>query len=86
MNQPEKPIYVTQPFLPPLEEFLPYLEKIWESKWLTNAGPFHQELEKKLAEFLGVHHALLVNSGSSANLLAFMALTSSTLGSRPAIR
>lgn len=41
-----KPIYVTQPLLPPLEEFQPYLEQIWESKWLTNGGPFHQELGK----------------------------------------
>lgn len=36
-----KNIYVTQPYMPPLEEFVPYLEKIWESKWLTNGGPFH---------------------------------------------
>ena len=37
-----KPIYVTQPSLPPLEEFLPYLQQIWDSKILTNGGPFHQ--------------------------------------------
>ena len=41
-------IYVTQPHLPPLAEFLPYLEKIWDSKTLTNGGPFHQQLEKAL--------------------------------------
>ena len=45
-----KNIYVTQPSLPPLEEFIPYLEKIWDNKWLTNNGPFHQQLEKELAE------------------------------------
>ena len=39
------PIYVTQPYLPPLEEFIPYLEKIWANKILTNGGPFHQQLE-----------------------------------------
>ncbi len=40
------PIYVTQPYLPPLEEFIPYLEKIWANKILTNGGPFHQQLEQ----------------------------------------
>ena len=40
-----RPITVTQPYLPPLEEFQPYLEQIWQNKWLTNAGPFHQQLE-----------------------------------------
>lgn len=33
-------IYVTSPFLPPLEEFIPYLEQIWQNKTLTNGGPF----------------------------------------------
>jgi len=49
-----KPIYVTQPSLPPLEEFIPYLEKIWHNKILTNRGPFHQQLEMALCEYLGV--------------------------------
>ena len=40
-----KPITVTQPFLPPLEEFMPYLQQIWQNKWLTNNGPLHQQLE-----------------------------------------
>ncbi len=39
-------IPVTQPYMPPLEEFLPYLEQIWESKFLTNGGPFHQDFER----------------------------------------
>ena len=46
----DKPIYVTQPSLPALEEFIPYLEKIWESKILTNNGPMHKQLEKELAD------------------------------------
>ena len=74
MNQPEKPIYVTQPFLPPLEEFQPYLEKIWENKWLTNNGPFHQELEKKLADYLGVDHLALFANGTLALVTALQAL------------
>ena len=49
----DKPIFVTQPFLPPLNEFIEYIEKIWESKWLTNNGPFHQELEQALCKYLG---------------------------------
>jgi dTDP-4-amino-4,6-dideoxygalactose transaminase len=69
-----KNIYVTQPYLPPLEEFLPYLEQIWESKWLTNSGPFHQELEKKLAEYLGVEHLALFANGTLALVTALQAL------------
>jgi len=70
----KKPIYVTQPFLPPLEEFIPYLEKIWESKWLTNAGPFHQKLEQELAEYLGVKHLALFANGTLALVTALQAL------------
>jgi len=67
-------INVTQPFLPPLEEFIPYLEKIWKSKWLTNGGPFHQELESKLADFLGVPYIVLFNNGTNALLTAIQAM------------
>ena len=49
--------------------------------WLTS-GRYTEEFEKKLAEYLGIRHCSLVNSGSSANLLAFMALTSPLLGDR----
>lgn len=66
--------YVTQPHMPPLEEFLPYLEKIWSNRWLTNAGPFHQELETALAGFLGVGHVSLVANGTSALMIALQAL------------
>ena len=70
----KKPIYVTQPFLPPLAEFQPYLEEIWESKWLTNGGPFHQKLEKELAEYLGVDHLALFANGTLALVTALQAL------------
>lgn len=53
--------------------------------WLTY-GRFSKEFESGLAEFVGVKHALLVNSGSSANLLAFAALTSAKLGERRILR
>lgn len=69
-----KNIYVTRPFLPPLEEFQPYLEKIWESKWLTNGGPFHQEFEEKLAVYLGVEHLALFANGTLALVTALQAL------------
>lgn len=69
-----RPIYVTQPHLPPLEEFLPYLEKIWDSKVLTNGGPFHQRLEKALCEYLGVDHIALFSNGTLALVTALQAL------------
>jgi len=69
-----KNIYVTQPYMPPLEEFIPYLEKIWESKWLTNSGPFHQELEKKLADYLGIEHIALFANGTLALVTALQSL------------
>ena len=68
------PIYVTQPNLPPLEEFIPYLEKIWENKVLTNGGPFHQELEKALCEYLGVSYISLFTNGTIALVTALQAL------------
>jgi len=67
-------IYVTQPFLPPLEEFIPYLEKIWENKWLTNNGPFHQQLEQALCDYLGVEHLALFTNGTIALVTALQAL------------
>ena len=67
-------IYVNQPFLPPLEEFQPYLDQIWESKWLTNGGPFHQELEKKLAEYLDVDYLALFANGTLALVTALQEL------------
>jgi len=74
MEKNNKPIYVTQPFLPPLEEFQPYLKQIWENKWLTNNGPFHQELEKKLADYFGVEHIALFANGTLALVTALQAL------------
>ncbi len=69
-----KNIYVTQPYLPPLEEFIPYLEQIWENKQLTNNGPFHQQLEKALCEYLGVEHISLFTNGTIALVTALQAL------------
>ena len=68
------PIYVTQPQMPPLEDFLPYLEEIWDRKILTNGGPFHQQLESALAEHLGVEHLALFANGTLALVTALQAL------------
>lgn len=67
-------IYVTQPFLPPMEEFIPYIEKIWSSHQLTNGGPFHEELERELAAYLGVGHLSLFTNGTIALVTALQAL------------
>lgn len=69
-----KPIYVTQPYLPPLEEFVPYLEQIWANKILTNGGPFHQQLERALCDYLGVQHLSLFTNGTIALVTALQAL------------
>ncbi len=69
-----KPIYVTQPYLPPLSEFIPYLEQIWDSKIVTNGGPFHQQLEQALCEYLGVKHIALFSNGTLALITALQAL------------
>ncbi|MFW6272214.1 MAG: DegT/DnrJ/EryC1/StrS family aminotransferase [bacterium] len=69
-----KNIYVTQPSLPDLKEFIPYLEEIWKSKRLTNNSQFHQQLEKEMAEFLGVKHVALFANGTLALLTALQVL------------
>ncbi len=74
MANTNKLIYVTQPALPPLEEFIPYLQEIWDNKILTNGGPFHQQLEKELCEFLGVEHLALFTNGTIALITALQAL------------
>jgi dTDP-4-amino-4,6-dideoxygalactose transaminase len=67
-------LYVTQPHLPPLAEFLPYLEDIWASKQLTNGGPFHRQLEDALCEYLGIEHLALFANGTLALVTALQAL------------
>jgi len=70
----QTPVYVTSPSLPPLDEFVPYLKKIWESKWLTNNGQFHQQLEAALAEYLGVKYLSLFTNGMIALQTGMQAL------------
>ena len=70
----KKPIYVTQPNLPSLESLYPYLEKIWESKVVTNGGPYHQELETKLEQYLSVPAISLFCNGTIGLITALQAL------------
>ena len=73
-SQKISPIYVTQPSLPPLKEFIPYLEQIWDSKWLTNNGPFHRQFEQALCDYLGVKHLALFTNGTLALVTALQTL------------
>jgi len=70
----KKIIPVTRPLLPPLDEFVPYLEKIWASGILTNGGSMHTELERALCEYLGVEHIALFANGTLALVTALQAL------------
>lgn len=70
----KNPIYVTRPFLPPLEEFQEYLKQIWENKVITNGGPFHEQLEEALAKYLGVKYISLFSNGTIALITALQAL------------
>lgn len=69
-----KPVYVTQPALPPLDEFTEYLKQIWDSKIITNNGPFHQQFEKELADYLGVEFLSVFANGTLALVTALQAL------------
>ena len=69
-----KPIYVTQPYLPPLEEFMPYLQQIWDNKVLTNCGPFHHQFEDALCAYLGVKYISVFANATIALVTALQAL------------
>ena len=67
-------ITVTSPLLPDKEEFVRLLSEIWESKWITNNGRFHQQLEKELAEYLKVPYISLFTNGTLPLITALQAL------------
>lgn len=67
-------INVTQPFLPPIEEYFSYLRTIWDRKWLTNNGPLVNELELKLKDYLRLDHLLFLGNGTIALQIAIKAL------------
>lgn len=67
-------ITVTSPLLPDLDELNVMLKEIWDSKWITNNGSFHRQLEKELAEYLGVPYISLFTNGTLPLLTALQAL------------
>ena len=69
-----KLITVTSPLLPNLDDFHEELKKIWDSKWITNNGSYHKQLEAALAEYLGVPYVSLFTNGTLPLLSALQAL------------
>lgn len=69
-----KLITVTSPLLPNLDEFHEMLQQIWDSKWITNNGQFHRQLEAALKEYLGVNQVSLFTNGTLPLLTALQAL------------
>jgi len=69
-----EPILVTRPTMPPIEKYQESVQAIWDSRWLTNNGAFHQEFEGRLAEYLGVEHVSLFCNGTIALLVALQML------------
>lgn len=69
-----KKVFVTQPVMPNKEKFLKYIDQIWENKLLTNRGPFLQELEEELAEYLGLEEIILTANATLALMLSMKAL------------
>lgn len=69
-----KDIYVTESFLPPIDEYKAYIDKIWDSKQLTNGGPLLVEFEQKVAEYLDSDNFTFVTNGTLALQLALSAL------------
>ena len=67
-------ITVTSPLLPNLDEFQKLLKQIWESKWITNNGSFHQQLEEALCKYLGVPYISLFTNGTLPLITALQAL------------
>jgi dTDP-4-amino-4,6-dideoxygalactose transaminase len=70
----EKPIYVTRPFLPPLEEFCQGLNEIWETRWLTNNGPILQRFTQELCNFFETDNVCLFNNGTLALQIALQGM------------
>ncbi|MDE6632042.1 MAG: DegT/DnrJ/EryC1/StrS family aminotransferase, partial [Muribaculaceae bacterium] len=74
MESNEKQITVTSPLLPDLDEFNTLLKEIWDSKWITNNGQFHKQLEKELAHYLKVPYISLFTNGTLPLITALQAL------------
>lgn len=69
-----KKYYVSEPYLPPIDDFFEHVRTIYKNKWLTNNGSFHQRLEQELTEYLGVPYISLFSNGTIALITALKAL------------
>ena len=76
MKRFEKPILVTRPYLPPLEEFKRGLEEVWANQWLTNNGPILKRFQQELSRYLDVPETnlALFNNGTLALELGYYAM------------
>ena len=74
MKKIKDSIFVTQPHLPNIDDFKKSIDQIWSNKILTNGGPFHQELEKQLSDYLEVEHVSLFTNATVALVIALQAL------------
>src|SRR4030042_6762044 len=70
----DKPIFVTRPFLPPLEEFSQGLNEIWNTRWLTNDGPILQSFTQKLGNYFETDNVCLFNNGTLALQIALQGM------------
>lgn len=70
----KEPVYVTRPLLPSLDQVYSQLQEVWNSKWITNNGPKHKELESKLKEYLKVDNAVMFSNGTLALELGLKSL------------
>ena len=70
----ENPIYVTRPFLPPLEQFKEGLEEIWKNGWLTNNGPILNRYQDALCQMFGTQNICLFNNGTLALQIALQGM------------
>jgi dTDP-4-amino-4,6-dideoxygalactose transaminase len=67
-------IYVTKTYVPDMKKYEEYIQRIFDSAWMTNNGQFVQELEKRLREYLGVKYLVPVSNGTLALQIAYKAL------------
>ena len=76
MKRFDKPILVTRPYLPPIEDFKKGVDEVWANRWLTNNGPMLQRFQKVLSEYLGVpeNNLALFNNGTLALELGYYAM------------
>ncbi|MCI8886546.1 MAG: DegT/DnrJ/EryC1/StrS family aminotransferase, partial [Hungatella sp.] len=67
-------IFVTRSSMPPYEEYIEAIKPLWDSRWLTNMGKYHQELESRLKEYLDVPELSLMVNGHMALEMAIQAM------------